>query len=499
MNYKTNETPTVNRATQWGIASVFLLGLLLRLYDLNRFSPWFDEALCIFKAKNLIPLLNGSGMANNPPLYFIFLHLWSQIATSVGFLRMLSVGFGMATLILVFWLGRIIWDSKTGLLAMLFLAVSPLHIYYSQEIKMYSMNCFLYVLTLILTKKLIENPCLKIAFVLGILFSLMLYTHYYLFLAVFTINLILVFSLKHKKCLYFANLVALACFAPWVPVYFKHHLPSTIGYVTLWIPKPWIKQLFYTFKNFIIGFHSVRWIYWPAVVLAIILMVAAIRSAISENIKIQGIFALSAPIPILTAFVISQWFPLYLDRYILFAMPMVVLTLFSAISAVPRIPRVMTLCLLFVLVICGLPNLYKSQIPYPWQIPGEQERLLIREMIQFFKREMKPSDTLFHISRRTLLSFEYEWPDRGEQKYWVPEQYENYPQPGFWSHSPLKADLIADHLKSGDRFWAILSNWTDDPEDPLIKHTQQWLGNRALRLRQVRDFSPVILEYYEWY
>jgi hypothetical protein len=164
----------------------------------------------------------------------------------------------------------------------------------------------------------------------------------------------------------------------------------------------------------------------------------------------------------------------------------------------PRFAEIMMIVCLVAAPASSFSNLYTSKIPYGHQITGEPERLRIREMISFLKSEMNSGDKLFHISRRTLLSFEFEWPELGLQNYWAAESYENYPQPQYWVHSLLKSGLISNHLHSGDRFWAVLCNWSEDANDPLITGTRDWLRQRSVLLRQVNEFAPVILEYYEF-
>ncbi|MBN1879343.1 glycosyltransferase family 39 protein [bacterium] len=493
----------VQKQNRWELflwCLVMGIAILLRLWDLNRFSPWFDEALCIFESDSIMPLLTGKGTANNPPVFFILLHIAGIFSRSILSYRMVSVGFGLATIVLVFSLGRIVWNTRIALIAMLLLAMSPMHIYYSQEVKMYSMNGFLFVLALIMTYLLTETPGWSRSLALGVIMALMLYTHYYLFLAVLTINLLLFLTLQqtHRKYIVIVDATTCLLFLPWLPVYHRYHLPATLGYVTRWIPQPGIKHLFYTLKNFIAGFHSIRVLYWPIVTISVFLIVIAGLKAIRQSSAFRKFLFLAAPFPIAIAFLISQQFPLYLDRYFLFILPLLLLLVAAGFDRLPKISSTILLPVILLPAVWSYPALYASRIPFPWHISGEPERLRIREMISVLKTEMTGDDILFHISRRTLLSFEYEWPEKGLQNYWVVSVYEKYPQPTHWTHSSLLAEPIESHLRLGDRFWVVLSNWPDDPQDPLITETRRWLGDRARLIRQIVDFSPAVLEYYEW-
>ena len=54
-------------------------------------------------------------------------------------LRIPSVIFGLTSVYLLFILGRRLFNTKVGLIASFMLAISPFHIWYSQELRSYSL------------------------------------------------------------------------------------------------------------------------------------------------------------------------------------------------------------------------------------------------------------------------------------------------------------------------------------------------------------------------
>jgi len=123
------------------IIFVLILALGLRLIGINQ-SLWLDEAI----SANIAKLPIGEIVKNfsvgdfHPPLFYWFLDLWTKIGGSnVVWLRLSSVLFSLATIYFVYLIGKKIKNKKIGILAALFLAVNPLFIYYSQELRMYSM------------------------------------------------------------------------------------------------------------------------------------------------------------------------------------------------------------------------------------------------------------------------------------------------------------------------------------------------------------------------
>jgi len=76
----------------------------------------------------------------NGPLYYLLLRGWVALAgTSEYGMRFFSLTFGVLCVVLVYVLGRRLFDRPTGLLAALLLATSPYLTWYGQEVKMYTL------------------------------------------------------------------------------------------------------------------------------------------------------------------------------------------------------------------------------------------------------------------------------------------------------------------------------------------------------------------------
>jgi hypothetical protein len=119
----------------------------------------------------------------HPPLYYALLHLWTGVlGTEPIVLRLLSVFASALAIPAVCWAGTRILSRREGLIAAALLALSPLHIYYSQEVRMYGLVSLLAILTLGTAWKVMasDEPSLSrinLAYVLWA--TLGLYTQYY--------------------------------------------------------------------------------------------------------------------------------------------------------------------------------------------------------------------------------------------------------------------------------------------------------------------------------
>lgn len=124
---------------------ILTLALVFRTISLNQ-SFWLDEATSALVARMSVYDIFTKFLPGDfhPPLYYFVLRLWSQaVGYSEVFLRIPSIIFGLGTIYLTFLIGKEVANKKVGLVASLFLATSGLHIYYSQEARMYSLQTLL--------------------------------------------------------------------------------------------------------------------------------------------------------------------------------------------------------------------------------------------------------------------------------------------------------------------------------------------------------------------
>ena len=121
---------------------VLFLSFLIRLIGINQ-SLWLDEAVSANVAKLPIGEIINQFLIGDfhPPMFYWFLNLWTKtFGSNVAILRLSSVLFSLITIYFVYLIGKkTSLQNRVANWAALFLAVNPLFIYYSQELRMYSM------------------------------------------------------------------------------------------------------------------------------------------------------------------------------------------------------------------------------------------------------------------------------------------------------------------------------------------------------------------------
>ena len=124
-------------AGRWAAGALVAGALAVRLWGLGRESLWFDEAYSLMLAR--WPVRPSSIVDLVGPVYTLFLHCWLWLGEADWLVRLPSALFGTATVYVIYRLGAALWDEATGLVAGLLLAASPMHVWYSQEARMYAL------------------------------------------------------------------------------------------------------------------------------------------------------------------------------------------------------------------------------------------------------------------------------------------------------------------------------------------------------------------------
>jgi len=132
---------------------IVCLGAFLRIYRLGDQSLWLDEARAFFRAgQNINSLWINQPKESNPPFYDALFHFYLQLTgrNDEFYVRFFSAIIGILLVPLIFFAGKCMFGAKAGLLSSFLIAISPYHIYYSQDAKMYALLAFLSLFSLFL-------------------------------------------------------------------------------------------------------------------------------------------------------------------------------------------------------------------------------------------------------------------------------------------------------------------------------------------------------------
>ena len=124
---------------------ILVVSLGLRIYEIETKSLWYDETCAIDNAirRSLPRVIAPRYSPSHGFVYFLLLRFWSTcFGGHFVTLRLLSAILGVLSVFMTYKVGSQLMNRSAALLASLFLAVAPFHIFYSQEIGNFSL-CFL--------------------------------------------------------------------------------------------------------------------------------------------------------------------------------------------------------------------------------------------------------------------------------------------------------------------------------------------------------------------
>lgn len=330
------------------IILVLLLGLALRLTALNQ-SLWLDEAIGAIVVKSLSyqqiisQFMKGD---NHPPLYYLALKVWSSLfGYSEIALRSLSIIFGIGTILLVYLIARELFKKDKFLVAIsiIFLATSPLHIYYSQEARMYIMAGFFASLAILsFLKTFYEGTKTVWWLIFAASLPLIMFSDY---MPVFLLSVFWLYGLIVKKGrswwpkFFLSHLLLLIFGLIWLPVFLIQvrtyaiqvaNFPawkSVAGGATL-------KQLGLVWVKFVLGrisFADKPLYYLLITIVSVPFVFVLSKSAhLWKKAKILWFWLV---IPISLGFIASLWFPAFIYFRYIYVLPAFYLLLAWGIGA----------------------------------------------------------------------------------------------------------------------------------------------------------------------
>lgn len=333
---------------------ISLIGLFLGLFLIDKQSLWLDEYTSIQVAEqSLKKIITGKAFDNHtPPFYYVLLHFWIKLGKNEFILRSFSVIFGVISACLIYFLGRMLFDRKIAILSAFLTIISPFHIYYMQEGRMYTLFLALSIATVICFIKIIETKKLMYYILFFITSVAGLYTHYYYAFLLISLNLAYLHKyLKNKDGLklkhwFLLQFLIVMTFLPWFPVIFKisqsggqkrKFLFSVIPYTFFRFNAGYaIFPLNISSKEDFIGsiiahIWEILWIYLFYGILFIFGLKRLAKERLDSNILLYWLF-----LPPLISLVLSLKIHILSERYLTLSFPAYILLISYAIISIKK-------------------------------------------------------------------------------------------------------------------------------------------------------------------
>lgn len=391
------------------IAAILIVALLVRLLGIISRPIWYDEAFAIlFSEKGLSAMLygtlapTGAGSADIHPLgYYSLLWLWMKLfGESLVATRLLSVIAGVVSVYLVYLIAfEALSDAKTARLGMLFAALAPFQIHYSQEIRMYSFLGMWLLLATYAYQRGSKTRNWRWWVLFSVSAALAQYTHNLAAFYLVSLALLPVFQKNWQalRAVIFAGLGALVLYFPWAI-----QLPAQFSKVqsAYWVERPDISKFFTLLIVYITNTPLPAGLIAGALAITLIIVTTGFIQTMrySRQTKMKDglwLLYLSFATPALM-FLFSQWRPVYIERALLPCGAIFCIWLAWAITTT-NLPNVAQYTLFGLLSISSALGIYQHVTYHDFPYGP------FRQLDLSLQQRMEPQDVIVHANKLSIL------------------------------------------------------------------------------------------------
>lgn len=481
----------------WIITVTVISGLLLRLWNLTGISLWHDEAFSALLIKyNWSEMMYRIGLDVHPPMYYIFLRIWTEIfGHSLFALRGMSVFFGVGTILTTYFFVNYVFNNKkAALIAAILVAVNPFQVQYVTEARMYTMGGFFAVSAALALVAALRNQTAYYVnagneflqkqlhkqfityYALFVLCSaILIYTHYYLLFTVAALGAyavlycIIKYKTEFKKYVWvvLSGFAILASFLPWLKVFifqFKQvgagywippmdrwSIPSTLWDLLLQLSAPGSKTILFQ-----LSYQHLFYILLTAFVL--ITIIHLIRN--SQQIEKWLVLAVFlAPFGGSILFLIIAKLQgnnssVYLVRYFIFCSSFYLILISSFLTnfKIKDIGKM----LVILLVVLNIYSIWNY-----WNELQVQTKPGMSDAVKFLKANVEPKHKIFVGSSFEFFNFKY-YNNTGVKPQLFTDGHHVHDLPHFAGTAILTEDDLvlnfSDSTRHGDTIWLIWTN-----------------------------------------
>jgi mannosyltransferase len=467
----------------WWVLGVFLISSVLRLANLGAQSLWFDETYTALVAG--MPLRWGMKFlvadGVHPPLFYWIEKGVLLLGNSEVVLRLPAMIFGALGVVALYVVAREWLGQTRALLAALLLTLSPFHLWYSQDARMYTLLALFSIVCMWAYVRLLNQPNRWNALLFTLLSTPAYLTHYFaLFLPLVQfVHLVTYLRRYPRELRIWSGLQFLAGLPLLGWVYLLAQRPAQYFGIG-WIPQPSIRDLVYTWVNFTLG-------YLPPLNLGAWLLVASLLALaalgtlrLRTDRKLQLLLVLWAFAPLVVILLLSKNRPTYVDRFFILSLPPVLMLLATGIAGLSR---------RWGLLVGAL-----ALIAFAWRAgevlraPETLRKEAWREAVAYLSANVGPDEV---IVLRTLQIA-------------VPLQYYNPALPYQAMQVNREITLLEELAQDRDGVWLVYWNASAEAhelaalgqfdlsaeDDPI---TRMWLSGKGPELLEQRDFEGITL------
>ena len=473
---------------RWLLIGIILLAALVRLPTLTRQSLWFDEAVTVAFSLADVPTLLRAVLIDgvHPPLFYfvskVALSLWGLTEFGVRFQAVVPA---LLTIPVIYRLGQAMVNRPVGLLAALLLALNPLHVWLSQETRMYGLLLLLVTASMLFFWLGLHTN--RPRYWLGLFgVNALAFNIHYFSLLLPAIQLAIILSrfrdyVRPFRWWVVVQFTASLTFLPWLIALSRREYQS-FGIGSL--QRPGLADIPLTLWNFAGGFST--YLSGPLAVAAAIILAIALGSGLWRRDRrfrfAQIMLAWWVFLPVGLVWLVSQRRSFYADKYLSLVIPGLLLLLALGAIQLKQSPRWRNLLVAGLIIASGYGLLST------WSDPAFF-RDNWRDLVAYVSQHEQPGDVILLYTPHIELPFNYYYtgqnPHRpisrvleylpiepltaGQRRAWLIYPYSRHP-----THDPKRPIRPAGGWQEDSGRNPLLVDW-------LARHADHQLDYRHFR------------------
>lgn len=524
---------------------IIVLSIFLQLFYLNSKGLSYDEVSSIAHAEK------GFNFTAQPfyrykPVFTLLFKAWIWLfGRSALAVRLLTVFFGVGSVFLIYILASRLLSEDCGLIAAFLLSTSCFFIYHAQQANYHVFLLFLVALSYVYFLSFLSANSTKSAIGNVFINLLVVYTHPYGFLAVFSQALFIILDRKKikegifKKWLYWQ-----ALFLPAVlfSLYFIFLSNDFARAVLWWAKMPNLLNIKETFETFSYGgprygMQDVSFVTCPAplgITITVIFLFLFIKGIIAlfkykNRIKFSSSLTLLLCwliIPILTVIIFSYlFFPVYFIKRFIIVLPAFYIIVAAGSLGKPLKKTVMIISCIGMLSIIPLNIMYehdnavnwgkavswvrgfgirqddtfviatcKEILPFLYYLETESKPIF-RDISMYGRLEKGRWSPGFYFNNYYIIGMADEQPKKNK-KYMASGKNNNYFSCDYLLGEFKERVLLSEAVKRKKRIWLLISRWASFTGECLNSALVQMPENYKLKCAQ--DISGVEIRCYDF-
>lgn len=466
------------------LIAITLLGAYLRIHNLGTQSIWLDEGASYrYIQDTLVGTYRTAVNANEAPITFVLLHLMSYFGTSEFMLRFPSAISGILTIPVIYLMGSRLFGKEEGVISAFLLSTSMMHLWYSQEARMYAHMTLFSLLSLYFFYRANKENTKKLWAYFVIATSLAFYSHYYTVFVIipevfyYLLSQVVIPSVNKRKLFlndsqnvrsFSISMVALfVCILPFLTIFVKQAL-SRVSSAPTW----GMQQSLDFIPSMLTQFSTQE--SGTSLIFILIFAIGLIATALRQ--KDQFIFlVIFLVIPFTASYMLAGSMP-FSPRYLLFLLPVYLILVSHGITAIAgslypsngspskdtikkRHTAMILVVLLFALISLPLITGYYGSIQKnDWRVTSE-----------YLQTITQPGDAIVMLPGYMSSPLVYYYDNSSDETMLVSSSYTN--------------DGLSDTVKNYNRVWFFVT-WDINAANP-DGSALRWLQNNASFVNQI--------------